>query len=576
MKRKLISVGIALALACSLGLMTAVPAGAAADTWYVDDDGGADFTTIQAAVGEAVDGDTIIVAEGEYAGAIVNEDLMITGAAGGESIITSGVPYKSGSTLETGFRLDADADGAEIRNFTMNGDFFFAVYARNADDVIVDSLTLDHMVQGITNWGGSGWEITNNVITETYPTTGGGIAIQLGADPTDFPHCDNNLVQGNIMSTSAVQNANFTGAAIALWFDMRGITEMPTGVSMTGNEIIGNSITASGLENQVGIEIGVGGLEGDTYPDRVAACLGVIHGNTVQDNTVDNAEWGLYLYVTTNLTVSGNTITNCSDCGIYMKDDHANYLVNNNSIYGNTNYGLNNTDGATYERTVDATKNWWGGVAGPQHSTNPYNTEATAAGSDNVTDNVDYLPWMIHTKLQEGWNIYSTPIAPDASSNTIDKALDLWGSSSGDKLIAYYYNTETQYWDEPSSLTPLQAVYIKMAAAATIDVVVSSEATFPPSTDMHVGWNLVGPAELGKRPVDIALEDAFWGTGVAADLQGYSKALSPPLHQSNWTYLRGGDNKDKYFVPTEAYWVLMVNQGILGGVTTTPIYYELP
>jgi len=188
---------------------------------------------------------------------------------------------------------------------------------------------------------------------------------------------------------------------------------------------------------------------------------------------------------------------------------------------------------------------------------------------------VDYLPWMIHTELASGWNIYSTPIAPDASSNTIDKALDLWGSSSGDKLIAYYYNGETQYWDEPTSLTPLQAVYIKMAAAATIDVVVSSEATFPPSTVMHVGWNLVGPAELDESLVNIALADAYLGTGVAADLQGYRKALSPPLHQPNWTYLRDEVTTDKYFIPTEGYWVLMVNQGILGGVTTTPIY-EVP
>ncbi len=35
-------------------------------TWYVDDSGGADFTTIQAAVNAATDGDTIIVRDGTY------------------------------------------------------------------------------------------------------------------------------------------------------------------------------------------------------------------------------------------------------------------------------------------------------------------------------------------------------------------------------------------------------------------------------------------------------------------------------------------------------------------------------
>jgi len=329
------------------------------------------------------------VAAGDYAGAIVDKDVNIIGEADGTSIITSGVPYKSSSGLQTGFRLDDSADGAEIRNFTMNGayddNFWFGVFARNADSVIVDSLTLDDMVQGITNWGGSNWEITNNVITETYPTYGGGIAIYLGADPTDFPHCDNNLVQGNTITTSATQNGSFTGAAICLWFDERSYVA-PNGESMTGNEIKNNSITATGLENQIGIEIGVGGLVGDTT--KVAACLGVIHDNTVTNNTIDNAEWGLYLYVTTNLTVSENTITNCSDCGIYMKDDHANCLINYNNIYGNTNYGLNNTDGATYDTTVDATYNWWGDCSGPYH----YSTNTGGLG-DEVSDYVDYEPW---------------------------------------------------------------------------------------------------------------------------------------------------------------------------------------
>jgi hypothetical protein len=39
---------------------------ASATTWYVDDDGGADFTTIHDAVDYASAGDTIIVRDGSY------------------------------------------------------------------------------------------------------------------------------------------------------------------------------------------------------------------------------------------------------------------------------------------------------------------------------------------------------------------------------------------------------------------------------------------------------------------------------------------------------------------------------
>jgi len=396
---KILGVGLTLALLTSM-LVTATPV-AAVEEITVGPDG--TYATIQAAIDVASSGDTISVAAGEYAGAIVDKDVTILGATGGASIITSGVPYKVDSLLLTGFRLDADADGAEIRNFTMNGNyntagkFWFAVFARNADSVIVDSLALNDMVQGITNWGGSNWEITNNVIGDTYPTYGGGIAIYLGADPTDFPHCDNNLIQSNTITTSAEQNGSFTGAAICLWFDMRGcsLEDLGGDESMTGNEIKDNSITGTGLENQVGIEIGVGGLDGDNNPDKVAACLGVIHDNTVQNNTIDNVEWGLHLYVTTDLTVSGNTIKNCSDCGIYMKDDSVNCLINNNNIYGNTNYGLNNTDGVTYSTTVNATSNWWGhasGPSGPSGRTNP--NDVVIGKGDAVSDNVEWDPWL--------------------------------------------------------------------------------------------------------------------------------------------------------------------------------------
>ncbi|MBA7711539.1 hypothetical protein ES703_120505 [subsurface metagenome] len=72
-----------------------------------------------------------------------------------------------------------------------------------------------------------------------------------------------------------------------------------------------------------------------------------------------------------------------------MKDDHANCLINNNNIYGNTNYGLNNTDGATYSRTVDAESNWWGDPTGPYHISN-------LGGTGNaVSDYVDFVPWMV-------------------------------------------------------------------------------------------------------------------------------------------------------------------------------------
>jgi PKD repeat protein len=93
-------------------------------------------------------------------------------------------------------------------------------------------------------------------------------------------------------------------------------------------------------------------------------------------------------------TVDGGSptveITECSTItdnsyGIYVDDGVL--VANGNDIAGNYYYGIYN-DGAT---EVDAERNWWGDAQGPTHEDNPF--FATTTG-DEVSDNVDYLPWL--------------------------------------------------------------------------------------------------------------------------------------------------------------------------------------
>jgi len=226
---------------------------------------------------------------------------------------------------------------------------------------------------------------------------------------------------------------------------------------------------------------------------------------------------------------------------------------------------------------VTAEWNWWDKPTGPADAgqKNPYYTQAVAApAAETCTLNVDFTPWMIHTSLSSGWNIYSTPITSGPSTDTISEALDFWGSGTDNYTIGYYFNGATQNWVQVLDTTPLQpmqAVYLNMSAAATIDVCVSANHTAPPAMTMYQGWNLVGPAELYNMQVDTALTSALYGTG-EANLVGYSQVLSPSINQSAaWTFIRGDTYSNEDFVPTEGYWVYMVNQGTLGGFTYTPI-----
>jgi len=372
MKRGIFSILFVLALVLSFSLVTALPAGAGVgptevwvdDSWANQDDvdtfnpalewGVNAFNTIQEGV-DAVAGSTVNVLAGEYAGAIVDKCVTISGAPGGTSVITSGVPYKDSSGLTTAFRLDGNADGTEIYNFTINNDqpasFYFAVFARGADNVTIDSLAVNDTVQGITNWGGSGWTITSNTVTDTVAAGGGGIGIYLGATPPDYRTCSNNLVQYNIINATATAEA-YSCPGICLALDVRGETygDLDGSEELTGNQILDNDITASGVNNGIGIEVGVIGSEGDPVKIAVLMAAAAVHDNTVQDNTVDGADTGIYFYNVTDLTVTLNTIENSVGDGIYAEHGQSGTVITGNTF---TDNAVQLTDDTVDTATLD-------------------------------------------------------------------------------------------------------------------------------------------------------------------------------------------------------------------------------
>jgi len=413
MKKRLIAISMFLMLLINVFsiTMSIIPTSASPAVIYVPDD----YLTIQEAVGNASSGDTIIVAAGTYAGAIVDKNVTIIGGSGGVSIITSGVPYKVGSTLYTAFRLDSNADGAEVKNFTINCNstarFYFAVFSRGADNVIVDSLTVNDAVQGITNWGGSDWDITNNVLNNTEAAGGGGIAIFLGVLPPTYTVCSGNLIQNNTITATAIA-PDYTCPGIGLGVDLRyGAYDYLTGnEDMSNNLILNNGITAPGALSGVGIEMGVIGLGGNTT--KIAATLGIIHDNTIQDNTIDGADMGVYFYTVANLTIQQNEIKNCNE-GINIKDGSDGNIINYNNILDNT-IGLNMSARAqVYNNTIE------GGRSGIWLGPGPYSTSTTVKGNTII----DFVKAGIVTRgakdiFIEGNNISTT--LHDEAPNGID------------------------------------------------------------------------------------------------------------------------------------------------------------
>lgn len=188
----------------------------------------ADHATIQLAVDAAEHGDRIVVRAGTWCGATITKEVHLVGV--GATIVGCDAPALGGG-LRIGFFLPgAEASGSSVRGFAFDGagvgagalaPLAFAVFARDADDVVVTRNVVFGTVQAITNTRGSGWYVSRNLIVGltalpcdgSGPCGGGsGIVMQnrdVGARSSD------NRVLGNAVSGSIPD-----GLAA---FDMAGI-----------------------------------------------------------------------------------------------------------------------------------------------------------------------------------------------------------------------------------------------------------------------------------------------------------------------------------------------------------------
>jgi len=234
--------------------------------------------------------------------------------------------------------------------------------------------------------------------------------------------------------------------------------------------------------------------------------------------------------------------------------------------------------------TVDAENNWWGNASGPkQATTNP------RGEGDEVSDNVDYQPWLTRgfqtvlddniayfgyawVNLSAGWNIASTPIALDPDADT-------WGEyvALGDPDLhihatnpAYSFNTQTGIFELLTGsyqLKPCDAIYVRMSEADIAPILYSPNVSVP-SKDVYSGWNLVGLANLDEMSVADALISIETVPGCPFCI-GYSLVVSPPMNQTPWSCPpEDWDNTE--MEPTKGYWVFMINDGTLAGFTFTP------
>jgi len=89
-----------------------------AKIWYVDDDGTADFTSIQDAIDNASDGDTVFVYNGEYNESIeINKNITLQGEDNENTILKS---YYSYPEYTNHYLIYITSDNVVLKNFNTN------------------------------------------------------------------------------------------------------------------------------------------------------------------------------------------------------------------------------------------------------------------------------------------------------------------------------------------------------------------------------------------------------------------------------------------------------------------------
>jgi parallel beta-helix repeat protein len=337
-KSKLFIIPVCLILFVSFMLVSPV---FAATTWHVDDSGGADFTTISAAVASSTAGDTIIVKDGTY-----NENV----------VVNKTLTVKSENGFATTFVQAASASAD--------------VFLVTAAGVTIDGFT----VSGATSMGKAGVHIFGSSVgsctIKNNLCTGNSYGIAIDPD-----HAGGNAVTNNICTANGRYGIELTN----------------TVGNIVADNIVWNHTQSSGY----GIYL-ADNADNNTVTDNT--CYLNIYGlrvkaadlNTMIKNSVSNNSYGM--------EIATGSVGNVFYLNNFVNSTTANFNKGTGAVAGNfwnsqeqIEYWF---DGAS---RTNYTGNYWGNYAGTDADGNgigdtPYSTFSASEG-DNYPLMAEYATY---------------------------------------------------------------------------------------------------------------------------------------------------------------------------------------
>ena len=367
-----------------------------AKTIHVPDD----YPTIQQAVDDATDGDTVIVHSGTY-----YEHVMI-----GQSltIIGDGAIIDAGGEFQC---LDMRSTSGSIRGFTVqNGDIGIAL--SHASNINVEGNTALNNKVGFHLWDSNNNNIKNNVAQGSGHS---GISIHGwdGAEGSSYNTISNNELSNNGEGIYIYISSNYntiTNNEISNNDEGIDIDRSSSYNTITNNEISNNNegidIDESSNYNEIINNIIMSNkYEGIHIHDSCSS-------NTIADNEISNNDLGIYIEtssnyneITNNIVMNnkyegiyiwdscdGNTITDNevlnNDVGICIEDSGDN-LIHHNNLINNSQNAYDDMGNNSWDNGYPYGGNYWSDYEGEDKKSGH---DQDKEGSDGVGDTPYYIP----------------------------------------------------------------------------------------------------------------------------------------------------------------------------------------
>ena len=389
-------------------------------TIIVDDDGEGDYTSIQDAIDNATDGDTIRVWEGVY-----NEKLAIN-----KSVSLAGNGSKFSQLVSKGLPQWNDvivtSDWVNVTGFFFNGtdnrilgktglvisskyitisqnkfqNFSYGVYINRTSHVsmegnelyscwnrgiLVENSTENQFTINMINGSDYGLFLDSshsNTINDNHFTNSwrNGLYLRKSRSNTILHNSFNNNTYGLTLHTNSTSNTIFNNS-----FEKNTWNGMMVTWSSNQNSIGRNFVFDSGKGIEIIESEGNVLYENECEYNQVGFSFSDAVNSSMNNNTIMLNTIGIFLTEAMNCTFTFNTIVNNLN-GIHIGGPSKKIKINENDIFGNERFAINSSN--YYDDPIDARNNYWGDATGPRNRDDHYH-----GNGDNFTGNVLVDPW---------------------------------------------------------------------------------------------------------------------------------------------------------------------------------------